>query len=399
MTIETKAHTDRADEATLNDLLYTFETFKKENDDRLQTIERRGAADPLVEEKLDRLSQKMADQQSALERVTAVSARPDLDHAAPIPVSEAKRAFDTYMRSGVMASPEAKSIAASDADGGLVAPTETAQRIDTALRAISPIRQIASVRQISANSYRKPVATAGFGAGWVGETATRPETSTPALQALDFPAMELYAMPATTQVLLDDAVVDIDQWIADEVQAEFAAQESAAFIAGDGINRPKGILAYTTAPDATRAFDELGTIASAGATVTGDDLIDLVYTLDQSYRNNGRFIMSRQTASAIRKLKDTDGNYLWAPGIAAGQPATLMGYPVTESEDMPAIGLGATPIGFGDFTRGYLVVDRAGINVLRDPFSAKPYVLFYTTKRVGGGVQDFAAIKFLQMSA
>ncbi len=399
MTLETKAQMGGELKTAMQDLLYTFERFKEANDERLSSLEQRGATDPLLSDKVDRLNMVVDEQKSALDRMTAIASRPALDTAAATPVSEAKQAFDAYVRAGVMTAPEAKSIAASDSDGGIIAPEETAEMIDSGLRTISPMRQIATVRQISGNTYRKPFSTSPYGSGWVGETGGRTETSTPSLQALDFPAMELYAMPATTQVLLDDAIVDVGQWIADEVQTEFAAQESKAFVSGDGVNKPSGILSYTTAPNASRSFDELGTIASAGASVSGDDLIDLVYTLEQAYRANGRFIMSRQTAAAVRKLKDTDGNYLWAPGLAAGQPSTLMGYPVTESEDMPAVSNGLTPIAFGDFTRGYLIVDRAGIQVLRDPFSAKPYVLFYTTKRVGGGVQDFNAIKFLEMSA
>ncbi|MEM9421177.1 MAG: phage major capsid protein [Pseudomonadota bacterium] len=399
MTLETKAQMNGEIKSAMQDLLYTFESFKNANDERLSALEERGAADPLLNEKVERLNHAVDEQKTALHRVTAIAGRPALDNAAAEPVSEAKSAFDAYVRAGIMTAPEAKSISASDSDGGIIAPEETAQLIDSGLRTISPMRQIATVRQISGNTYRKPVSTAAYGSGWVGETGARPETTTPSLQALDFPAMELYAMPATTQVLLDDAIVDVGQWIADEVQSEFAAQESKAFIAGDGINKPAGILSYTTAPDASRSFDEVGTVASAGASILGDDLIDLVYTLEQSYRANGRFIMNRQTAAAVRKLKDSDGNYLWAPGLAAGQPSTLLGYPVTESEDMPDTGNGATPIAFGDFGRGYLIVDRAGIQVLRDPFSAKPYVLFYTTKRVGGGIQDFNAIKFLEMSA
>ncbi|MEM9987931.1 MAG: phage major capsid protein [Pseudomonadota bacterium] len=398
MTFETKTQNPADVKAAMSDLLYTVEQFKQSNDKRLDALEKRND-DVLLSEKVDRLNASVAEQKAAMDKMTVMAARPSLGDEAFTPVSEAKKAFDGYMRSGVMTAPQTKSIAAGDADGGIIAPEETAQMVDHGLKSISPMRQIATVRQISGNTYRKPFATTGFGAGWAGETANRPETATPSLLALDFPAMELYAMPATTQALLEDSIVDVSQWIADEVQMEFAVQESKAFIAGDGVNKPRGILDYDTAVDASRAVDELGVVTSAGGSVTGDDLIDLIYTLEQAYRNNGRFIMNRQTAAAVRKLKDTDGNYLWAPGLAAGQPSTLLGYPVTESEDMPNVGNNQTPIAFGDFTRGYLIVDRAGLQVLRDPFSAKPYVLFYTTKRVGGGVQDFSAIKFLEMSA
>lgn len=397
--METKATMDGAQKSALGDLLYTFEQFKQANDARLNEIETRGAVDPLLSEKIERIDQALMDQKGLVDRLSAAVSRGECETQDLAPASEEKSAFDIYIRSGNMTAPALKSIAASDASGAIIAPVETATLIDAGLKSVSPIRQIATVRQISGNTYRKPVATAGFASGWASESGARAETTTPTLQAIDFPAMELYAMPATTQTLLDDAAVDVSQWIADEVQTEFAVQESSAFIAGDGTNKPRGILNYTTAPDAGRAFDELGTALSAGAAIDGDDLLDLIYTLDQSYRLNGRFIMNRKTASAIRKLKDADGNYLWAPGLAAGVPSTLLGYPVTESEDMPDPSVGVTPVAFGDFSRGYLIVDRAGIEVLRDPFSAKPFVLFYTTKRVGGGVQDYSAIKFLEMSA
>ncbi|MEM9233783.1 MAG: phage major capsid protein [Pseudomonadota bacterium] len=396
MELETKAL--EGDPATMQDILYTFERFKEANDERLVTLEKRSHEDSLTAEKLDRIGEELNRQQAALDRLAAKSARPASEPAG-LQVSEAKSAFDTYIRAGSVTAPELKSIAASDTSGGIIAPDETATLIDQRLKDISPIRQIATVRQISGNTYRKPYPTTDFGSAWVGETASRPETTTPALQALDFQTMELYAMPATTQALLDDAVVDVSQWIADEVQTEFAVQESKAFVSGSGSSMPTGFLSYTEADDASRGATEIGTVASGGGAVAGDDLIDLMYTLPQSYRQNGRFIMNRTTAASVRKLKDSEGNYIWSPGLAAGQPSTLLGFPVTESEDMPDISNGETPVAFGDFARGYLIVDRAGIQVLRDPYSAKPYVLFYTTKRVGGGVQDFAAIKLLSMSA
>ena len=375
--------------ATMADLLYTFERFKEANDARLDEIERR-AADPLTEEKVARLEASLAEQKSALDGALARQARPVL---AGEDCRERKSAFEDYMRAGLQA-PDQKGMSASTGgDGGYLAPAETEAMLVSGMATVSPFRSICTVRQITANAYRKPVATGAFAAGWTAETGARAETQAPQLAALDFPTMELFAMPATTQTLLDDAVVDVGAWIAEEVQAEFASQESAAFVAGDGTTQPLGFLSVPQAGEASRGFGEIGTVTGG---IEADSLIDLVYSAKQTYRANGRFVMNRQTAASVRKLKDADGNYLWAPGLAAGQPATLMGYAVTESEDMPDAGAGATPIAFGDFRRGYLIVDRQGLQVLRDPFSAKPYVLFYTTKRVGGGVQDFDAIKLLK---
>ncbi len=282
-------------------------------------------------------------------------------------------------------------------------PDDTERTVNTALKDISPIRAIAGIRQVSGSVYKKPFSTTGAGTGWVGETAARPETATPALAELAFPTMELYAMPAATQSLLDDAAVDIDQWIAEEVRSAFAEQEGTAFVTGNGVARPRGFLNYPNVANTSWSWGNIGYIATgvAGAfpaSNPADKLIDLIYSVKAGYRANGTFVMNRATQSAARKLKDGDGTYLWQPSMTPGETSTMMGFPVVEAEDMPDIANDAHAIAFGDFRRGYLVVDRVGIRVLRDPYSSKPYVLFYTTKRVGGGVQDFGAIKLLRFS-
>ncbi len=208
-------------------------------------------------------------------------------------------------------------------------------------------------------------------------------------------------MPAATQTLLDDAQVNIEQWLAEEVQIIFAEQEGTAFVSGDGVSQPKGFLSYTNVADSAWSWGNLGYIATGvdgafPASDPADALLDLAYAPRQAYRAGGTWVMNRKTESAIRKFKDSAGNYIWQPGASAGQPATLFGYPVAEAEDMPDIASNSFSIAFGDFARGYLIVDRVGIRVLRDPYSAKPYVLFYTTKRVGGGVQNFEAIKLMK---
>jgi HK97 family phage major capsid protein len=283
-------------------------------------------------------------------------------------------------------------------------PLEIETTIDRVLAKASPIRAIAAVRRIGGSVYRKPIATAGAATGWVAETDARPQTGTPTLAVIDFPAMELYAMPAATPTLLDDSQVDIERWLADEVQIVFAEQEGQAFVTGNGTTQPKGFLSETIVADASWAWTRLGYVASGadGAFVSSnptDALVNLAYAPKQAYRANGTFVMNRKTESAIRRFKDTTGNYIWQPGAAAGQPPTLLGYPVAEAEDMPDIASNAYAIAFGDFARGYLIVDRIGIRTLRDPYSAKPYVLFYTTKRVGGGVQNYEAIKLMKFAA
>jgi HK97 family phage major capsid protein len=292
----------------------------------------------------------------------------------------------------------------SDPDGGYLVPEEIEQAIGKRLAAISPIRSIAAVREVSASVYKKPFMTAGPAVGWVGETAARPQTASPTLDELSFPAAELYAMPAATPTLLEDAAVNVDEWLAAEVEAAFAEQEGTAFVSGDGVNKPKGFLSYAKVANSSWVWGQIGTIATGvaddwPASDASDVLVDLIYAVRAGYRQNGAFVMNRKTQAAIRKFKDASGNYLWQPPAIAGGRASLMTFPVVEAEDMPDIAASAYPIAFGDFRRGYLVVDRTGVRVLRDPYSAKPYVLFYTTKRVGGGVQDFDAIKLLKFAA
>jgi HK97 family phage major capsid protein len=408
MELETKdGAANREIKTAFGDFLRAFEAFKETNDTRLSEIEKRGG-DVVLEEKVDRINTALSEQKSLIDELTLCAARPALGETKQQPdrtTREHKASFDRYMRKGDGGAFEMKAMSAgSNGDGGYVVPLEIAQTIDRVLAKASPIRALATVQQIGGNTYRKPVTTVEAASGWVGETDSRSQTSTPTIAALDFPAMELYAMPAATQTLLDDAQVDIEAWLANEVQIVFAEQEGAAFITGDGSAKPTGFLHYTAVADASWSWGNLGYIASgaAGAFATDDPtdaLINLAYAPKQGYRANGTWVMNRKTEAAIRKFKDGDDNYIWQPGVAAGQSASLLGYTVAEAEDMPDIGANSLSIAFGDFARGYLIVDRVGINVLRDPFSAKPYVLFYTTKRVGGGVQNFEAIKLMKFAA
>jgi HK97 family phage major capsid protein len=412
MELETKAvdHSQNSFEikAAFEDFLAGFEAYKDANDARLKGLEKRG--DVLDAEKVARIDTALTEQKQKLEALMLEARRPLLagERKSFDPANaERKAAFDRYVRKGDGSGIEVKAMSeGSNADGGYTVPLEIERTIDRVLSQASPIRAIASVRAIGGASYRKPITTAGAASGWVGETGSISQTDTPTLAALDFPAMELYAMPAATQALLDDSQVDIEQWLADEVQIVFAEQEGAAFVNGDGSAKPKGFLHYTNVADASWSWGNIGYVASGadGAFVDDDEapadaLLNLAYAPKQAYRANGRWVMNRKTESAVRKFKDSSGNYIWQPGAAAGQPATIFGYPVTEAEDMPDIASNSYSIAFGDFALGYLIVDRVGVRVLRDPYSAKPYVLFYTTKRVGGGVQNFEAIKMMKFSA
>ncbi|WP_336057837.1 phage major capsid protein [Nitratireductor sp. CH_MIT9313-5] len=390
------------------DFMGAFEAFKETNDRRLKEIEKR-SADPITEEKVERISRALDEQKKALDTLTLKRARPTLarDGSGTVQSLEHKAAFEAYVRSGderSLREMEAKAMSyASAQDGGYLVPEETEAAIGKRLAALSPIRSIASVRQVSSAVLKKPFAITGPATGWVGETAARPETAAGTLDELQFPTAELYAMPAATAALLEDSVVDLDQWIASEIETAFAEQEGAAFINGDGVNKPKGFLNYSQLQDDGWLWGSIGYRATGvdgglPASDPSDALVDLVYSLKSGYRQSANWVMNRKTQAALRKIKDADGNYMWQPPATPGSRAMLMGFPVLEAEDMPDIESASTPIAFGDFGRGYLVVDRTGVRVLRDPYSAKPYVLFYTTKRVGGGVQDFEAIKLMKCS-
>lgn len=377
-----------------------FEEFKRTNDQRLGEIEKRGTADGLLEGKLERLNAVLDGHKAAMDRAKAERARPAIEGKGQVENGEYKEAFSAYVKRG-----EEKALSIGvPADGGYVVPAEVETEITRLMTHISPIRAIAGVRQVSGAVYKRPITVTGPQTGWVGETASRPTTNSQTLAELSYPTTELYAMPAATSAFLDDAAVDVGQWIADEVNAAFAAQETTAFVSGDGNNKPSGFLSGTKVAESSWAWGSLGYLATGTsgalpASHASDILIDLVYALKAGYRQNASWVMNRKTQGALRKLKDVDGNYLWQPAAAADGRASFMGFPLVEAEDMPNIAANSFSVAFGDFKRGYLIVDRQGVSVLRDPFSAKPYVLFYTTKRVGGGIADYDAIKLLKFGA
>jgi HK97 family phage major capsid protein len=405
--LETKAGIPLDAVVTHGELMRAFEAFKEANDERLDGKR----ADVLIEEKLARIDRAIDTHARRLDDIALKAHRPAIGgERGPARNEERlehKAAFEAYVRHGeasALRGLESKAMTVGGSDGGgYLVPAEVEQVIGERLTAISPIRSIAGVRTISGNVYKKPFMTAGPAVGWVGETDARTQTTAPVLDELSFPAMELYAMPAATAALLEDSAVNIDQWIAQEVEQVFAAQEGTAFVSGDGSNKPKGFLAYTAVADASWTWGNIGYIASGAAGAfpssnPSDVLVDFIYAVKAGYRQNAVFVMNRKTQSAIRKFKDSGGAYLWQPPANAGGRASLMTFPVIEAEDMPDIAANSLSIAFGDFNRGYLVVDRAGVSVLRDPYTAKPYVLFYTTKRVGGGVQDFSAIKLMKFA-
>ncbi len=409
--LETKSAPQRGGDVAdaYNEFMTQFEAFRAENDRRIMDIERRGTADVLTIEKVERLEQALSEQKRLTDDLLLKRNRPHFGGEAKAPRSTAgiehKAAFEAYMRGGseqgLRRFEEKAMSAGSGTDGGYTVPVELETYIMRRLAQISPIRAIAGNRQVSSATFQKAFSATGPAGGWVAETAPSTETASPPLQQMVFPTMELYAMPSATQALLDDSVVDLETWLAGEIDTLFAQQEGTAFVTGDGTNKPKGFLAYPTVADASWSWGNIGYLATGvsgdfAAANPSDRLVDLVYAIQAGYRQNATWVMSRKTQAAVRKLKDSQGHYLWQPPALAGGQATLMNFPLVEAEDMPAIGANSLSIAFGDFQRGYLVVDRIGLRLLRDPYSSKPYVLFYTTKRVGGGMQDFNAIKLLK---
>lgn len=287
-------------------------------------------------------------------------------------------------------------------DGGYLAPVEWDRTITDKLVLVSPMRSLANVQSVSGAGHTKLFNKGGTSSGWVGETDDRPQTGTNSFASLGFGWGEIYANPAATQQMLDDSAINLDSWLANEVDTEFSRQEGIGFWSGNGVNKPFGILTYV-AGGANAAKHPFGAIkvvnSGAAAAITSDSILDLIYDLPSAFTGNARFAMNRKTQGVARKLKDGDGNYLWQPSYVAGQPTTLAGFPLTEVPDMPDVAANATPLLFGDFKRTYTVFDRTGVRVLRDPLTAKPYVLFYTTKRVGGGVHNPEPMRALKVAA
>ena len=330
-----------------------------------------------------------------------VTTRPVLDGAR---AQTGSPAFAGFVRTGATLEMKAFTGVTGDA-GGYAVPREIDQTIDRVLNTLSPIRQVANVVKVGSAGYRKLVTAGGTPSGWAAETDARPGTATPTFVEIAPPMGELYANPSASQAMLDDAAFDVEEWLAAEIAAEFASAEGSAFVNGSGNNRPRGFLnqPVATAPDATRPFGTIQYLPSgaAGDFAAGgqERLIDLVQSLRPGYRQGAVFVMNAATLARIRKFKTSDGAFLWQPGLSQGQPATLLGFPVVEAEDMPDIAPGSLSVAFGNFRMGYLITERSETAILRDPYSNKPFVGFYATKRVGGCVTNAQAIKLMKFAA
>ncbi|MEL0438652.1 phage major capsid protein [Phycobacter sp. K97] len=352
-----------------------------------------------VQAKLKQTEERM----TMLDRKTQVAARPHLAASEEIGAPHQK-AFGAYLRSGDEGALrglelDAKSLSGSvNSDGGYLVDPQTADTVKSVLQSTASIRAVALVVNVEATSYDVLIDHTDVGAGWASETDPRGETGTPSIDRITIPLHELSALPKASQRLLDDSAFDIEGWLAGRIADKFSRAEAAAFLTGDGVDKPTGILTHPTVDNDVWSWGSLGYVATGGDgdIGTGDAIIDLVYALGAQYRAGASFVMNSKTAGVIRKLKDADGRFLWSDGLAAGEPARLMGYPVLVAEDMPDIATDSFSVAFGDFAAGYTIAERPDLRVLRDPFSAKPHVLFYATKRIGGDVSDFAAIKLLK---
>ena len=419
-----------------------FEEFKSANDAKLKEIEAKGAVDPVTEAKLAKIEADMTKlQEVADEAVLAVKRQSrivtdqngeviDLDAKAfnwarfvgsqtkqeaeakgfnAANMAEYKKSFDRLVRLNFdhtrLSEAERKTLSVgTDTDGGFFVHPDMTGRMVKKIFETSPVRAYASVQVISTDALEGYYDNNEVGFGWVSELASRPATTTPAVGAWRIPVHEMYAMPEASQKILDDAEVDMEAWLAEKIADKFVRSENSAFVSANGVGKPRGFLDYPNGSDLTNSIARHKTgVAGAFAAAPngGDVLINALYDLKAEYRANATWFMNRSVTALVRKLKDSDGAYLWQPGIAAGQPATILGYPVASFEDMPspvATVAGTLGIAVGDLRQAYQVVDRMGVRMLRDPYSAKPKVQFYATKRTGGDLLNGEALKLVEFS-
>lgn len=400
--------------AAIENLNRQFGEFRTKNDERLSQIEARGTDDVVTREHVDRINAQITETQNGINALVAQLTVQGAT-AGGDPASAQRREyvnrFAAFMRDGdrrAMASvpnPRAEMSTLSDPDGGVLVPEEVEAAIGRVQQATSVLRSICTVTQTTAAVWKRRHSLGGATSGWVGEKAPRTQTGTPTYSELTWEAHEMYAQPSITQTLLDDAPMNMIEELGREIAISFNDRENAAFFTGSGVGQPKGFIAETKVANASWAWGKLGFFVTGVAAALSDannngvdPLIDMVYGLKAAYRTNARWLMNDATTAAVRKLKDADDKYLWQPPITAGEPATILGYALSSDDNAPDIGANEFPIAFGDFSRGYRIIDRTGIRVLVDPFTDKPNVLVYTTKRVGGGVNDFEAIKLLKCS-
>lgn len=399
-----------SNQQTVDMLTHAYEELKSTNDQRLKLLEQKTRMDPVLEEKLERINQSIDTLQSDFHRRQAINQRPHSHLGMDCPErAEEKQAFYSYMRhgdeSGVKKMEQKALSTDSESDGKFLIPEVISDRIKTVLEDLSVIRRLANVTTVSTSSIDYLIEKNVSESGWVTELQARDTTKTPEIKKVSIHVHELYAKPKATQKLLDDAKIDVESWLVDCIARKMAQLENLSFINGDGVHKPRGFLSYPSVSSGEGVWGKIQHHKSGakGSFLQGQDadvLFEMIESLKPEYHKGAVWLMSRSAHAAIRKLKDANQNYLWQPGLGVGVPATLLGYPVEISDDMPILTHNqvSASLAFGNFREGYQIVDRHGIRVLRDPYSAKPHVEFYTTRRVGGCVVNFEAIKILQFS-
>jgi len=397
-------------------LMTAFEEFKATNDARIAEVEKKGAADVLRDEKLDRIEKSLAAYEGISQRLTQAElaqrkAKDTIDtmevKLGRIPstgnkqgdAAELKARVNAWARAVVtahtvgvpnLAEAERKALLDSqqenkvlaitpDTAGGYLAPVEYVREILKGVTEMTPFRSAARVRTTAAKSIQIPKRTGQFAAQWVAERGTRSETTGLTYGLEELTAHEMFALVDITSQMLEDSAFDLESEIRMEAEEQFALAEGTAFISGNGVGKPEGITVNSS----------VATVASGHATLlTADGLLSLFYGIKTAYARNGVWMLNRSTVSSVRKLKDGQGQYLWQPGISQGVPNTIHGAPYVEAPDMPNVAASAKPVAFGDFMRGYLIVDRLAVEALRDPFTqaTSGAIRFVFRRRVGGQV-------------
>ncbi len=389
----------------VNTLGNAWEEFKRVNNERLAEMERKGNADPLYNQHLEKIQNVLDQQKSRLDSRETVNQRPVRSmeikaDSGGFMQGQYSKAFCNYLRKGMEAGLEQLELKAlsvgSDPDGGYLVTPAISANVVKAVTSHSPMRSICAVETISTDALEIIQDYDSAASGWTTETGAVSESTSPQVNKKSIPVFELYAQPKATQKLIDDSAVDIEAWLSEKISESFLTKENTAFISGNGTTQPKGILSYA----AGTAWGQVEQINSGtSAVVTADGIVRVFYGLKEEYAQRATFLMNRTIVQAVRLLKDaTSGQYLWQPSLSAGAPDTLLGVPVKQATDMPIAGAASLSVAVGDFSRAYQIVDRIGIRVLRDPYTEKPFVKFYTTKRVGGDVVNFEAIKLLKLA-
>jgi HK97 family phage major capsid protein len=397
--------------AAVGELAHTVEAFKEANDERLSLLEKK-RSDVVLEEKVDRMNGAITGLQDSMSSIKTALKRPmqgsHTKHDAE--PSEHKRAFLRYISKGTdsdLGAIEAKAMSVvSDPDGGYLVPNDMTDRIITRQFDTTPMRQLATIMTVNSDAIEILRDTDDTEAQWVSELDNRLDTEPGQFGRVRISVHELHAQPKATQKLLDDANLNVEEWIVNKIAARFARRENAAFVTGDGVAQPRGFGSYpvaattdTTRPWGTFEYFPSGAAGAFAAAAPADAIISLMHRLKAGYLPKAAWLMPRAVSELIRKMKGTtNDSYLWQPSLQIGTPATLLGFPVYLGEDMPAVAANSLSLAFGDFGEGYTIVDRIGMRVLRDPYTAAPFVKFRCTKRVGGDVTNFDALKFLRFS-